>query len=344
MDGIKGPGRAKNLEDAKSFLSDHRLRWLVTGAAGFIGSHLVERLLRLGQRVVGLDNYATGYRENVDSVTAAVGENAELFLMREGDITDYDDCLRASSGVDIVLHMAALGSVPRSMKDPLSTHRNNVEGFVNVLMAARENGIKRVVYASSSSVYGDSPELPKVEERIGHPLSPYALSKRMNEECAELYTRVFGMECIGLRYFNVFGPRQDPNGAYAAVIPRWFSALAKGERPVIFGDGQTSRDFCYIENVVAANILAALTEDERAFKEAFNIACGERTTLNELFRAIRELAPGAGTVEPIYEDFRPGDIAHSLASIEKAESLLGYEPVVKVREGLKRAARWYLKK
>lgn len=344
MDGIKGPGRAKNLEDAKSFLSDHRLRWLVTGAAGFIGSHLVERLLRLGQRVVGLDNYATGYRENVDSVTAAVGENAELFLMREGDITDYDDCLRASSGVDIVLHMAALGSVPRSMKDPLSTHRNNVEGFVNVLMAARENGIKRVVYASSSSVYGDSPELPKVEERIGHPLSPYALSKRMNEECAELYKRVFGMECIGLRYFNVFGPRQDPNGAYAAVIPRWFSALAKGERPVIFGDGQTSRDFCYIENVVAANILAALTEDERAFKEAFNIACGERTTLNELFRAIRELAPGAGTVEPIYEDFRPGDIVHSLASIEKAESLLGYEPVVKVREGLKRAARWYLKK
>lgn len=320
-------------------------RWLVTGAAGFIGSHIVENLLKLGQNVTGLDNYSTGRRENVEHVQALAGEAAQNFTMLEGDIRDYETCLKAASGADRIIHLAALGSVPRSMKDPLASHRNNVDGFVTLLVAAKESGIRRVVYASSSSVYGDDPSLPKTEARIGRPLSPYALSKWMNEESAELYTRVYGMECVGLRYFNVFGPRQDPNGAYAAVIPRWFAALRAGESPVIYGDGLTSRDFCYVENVVRANILAATTEDEAAFGEAFNIACEERTTLNELFAAIRDIVqkehPGP-VIDQSYEDFRPGDIAHSLASVQKARKILGYEPAVRVREGLERAAAWYM--
>lgn len=317
-------------------------RWLVTGAAGFIGSHLVEKLLSLGQAVVGLDNYATGYKKNIGAAASAAENPSETFSMIEGDITDYETCLRACRGVDRILHMAALGSVPRSMKDPLATHRNNAEGFVNVLVAAKENGVRRVVYASSSSVYGDNPTLPKVEENMGEPLSPYALTKQMNEECAELYTRIYGMECIGLRYFNVFGPRQDPEGAYAAVIPRWFDALSKGTRPVIYGDGSTSRDFCYIDNVVQANILAAMTGNEKAFGQAFNIACEERMTLNELFAEIRMLSGCDEKLEPVYEDFRPGDIQHSLASVAKARDMLGYDPTVKVREGLKKTADWYL--
>ncbi len=317
--------------------------WLVTGAAGFIGSHLVEALLKLGQRVTGFDNYATGHRENVESVRSIAGDAARNFDMIEGDIADHEACLRACAGVDRILHMAALGSVPRSMKNPLATHANNEGGFVSLLVAAKESGIRRVVYASSSSVYGDDPTLPKVESHTGRPLSPYALSKKMNEESAELFTRVFGMECLGLRYFNVFGPRQDPEGAYAAVIPRWFAALREGRHPVVFGDGLTSRDFCYVENVVRANILAATTENAAAFGEAFNIACEEKTTLNELFAAIRDLAAPGSEIEPIYEDFRPGDIAHSLADVGKARRLLGYEPVVRVKEGLARAAAWYMK-
>lgn len=317
-------------------------RWLVTGAAGFIGSHLVEALLSLGQRVTGFDNYSTGYRENVESVLALAGDAAGNFDMIEGDVTDHAACARACAGCGRILHMAALGSVPRSMKDPLATLRNNDGGFVSILAAARESGIKRVVYASSSSVYGDDTALPKVESRTGRPLSPYALSKRMNEESAELFTRVYGMECIGLRYFNVFGPRQDERGAYAAVIPRWFAAFREGTRPVIYGDGLTSRDFCYVGNVVRANILAAATANASAFGEAFNIACGERTTLRDLCAAIGDLAaPGSG-IEPLCEDFRPGDIAHSLASVRKARDLLGYEPAVGVREGLAKAAEWYL--
>lgn len=317
--------------------------WLVTGAAGFIGSHLVETLLSLGQRVTGLDNYSTGYRENIASACAAAGDFAENFDMIEGDITDQDACLAACSDADRILHTAALGSVPRSMANPLATHRNNEGGFVSILSAARERGIKRVVYASSSSVYGDDPTLPKVESRTGRPLSPYALSKKMNEESAELFVRVFGMECIGLRYFNVFGPRQDERGAYSAVVPRWFSAFRRGERPVIYGDGLTSRDFCYVENVVRANILAAATENVSAFGEVFNVACGQRTTLNNLCAAIRDLAaPGSG-IEPRCEDFRPGDIAHSLASVRKAADYFGYEPAVGVMEGLSRASAWYLR-
>ena len=317
--------------------------WLVTGAAGFIGSHLVERLLNLGQTVIGFDNYSTGYRENIESVCAAVGGAADNFRMIEGDITDQSASLAAADGVDIVLHMAALGSVPRSIKEPLSASRANSEGFVSMLTAAKARGAKRFVYASSSSVYGDSPELPKRESAIGLPLSPYALTKQIDEQWAELYTRIYGMECIGLRYFNVFGSRQDPNGAYAAVIPRWFDTLSRGERPIIYGDGLTSRDFCHIENVVNANILAATTSDSRAFGEAFNIACGERTTLNELFAEVRSLSVNSPHAEPIYEDFRDGDILHSLADITKAEDILCYVPAVKLRDGLKLAAEWYLR-
>lgn len=331
-------------ETAEEKLRNNPLHWLVTGAAGFIGSHLAAALLALGQRVTGFDNYSTGHLQNVADVSSHAGGAAVRFEMIRGDITDHAACVNACRGADRVLHMAALGSVPRSMKDPLATHRNNEGGFVSLLEAARKSGIRRVVYASSSSVYGDDPMLPKTEPRTGRPLSPYALSKRMNEESAELYTRVFGMECVGLRYFNVFGPRQDPEGAYAAVIPRWFAALREKRRPVIYGDGLTSRDFCYVGNVVRANILAAVTENADAFGEAFNIACGERTTLNELFAAIRDLAAPDSGIAPVYEDFRPGDIAHSLADIRKAQKTLGYEPTVKVSEGLKRAAEWYMKK
>ena len=335
--------KTTDIQRAESILKERPLAWLVTGAAGFIGSHLALRLLLLGQRVIGFDNYSTGYRKNIEAVLSCAGDRAANFTMIEGDITDHAASLEACGGADRVLHMAALGSVPRSMKDPLSASRANSDGFVSILTAAKECGIKRVVYASSSSVYGDSPKLPKSESDAGLPLSPYALTKQLDEQWAELYTRIYGMECVGLRYFNVFGARQDPEGAYAAVIPRWFDALRRGERPVIYGDGLTSRDFCYIDNVVAANILAAVTTDSRAFGEAFNVACGERTTLNELFAEIRALAGGDGRTEPIYEDFRPGDIAHSLADITKAERVLGYEPAVRVREGLKLAAEWYLK-
>ena len=320
-------------------------RWLVTGAAGFIGSHMVEELLKRGYAVRGLDNYATGKRENVDDAVACAGrtDSAKSFEMIEGDITDAAACALACCDVDRVVHLAALGSVPRSMANPTATFDSNAQGFANMITAAKDAGVRRFVYASSSSVYGDEPNLPKVEGRTGLPLSPYALSKWMNEEAAELYTRVFGMECIGMRYFNVFGPRQDPEGAYAAVIPRWFTALQHGERPAIYGDGSTSRDFCYVSNVVSANILAATTENTDAFGQAFNIACERRTTLNELFAMIREIVGANPNLEPVYEDFRPGDVQHSLASVDKARKLLGYEPAVYVREGLERAAGWYLR-
>lgn len=331
------------IQAAEEALKERPLTWLVTGAAGFIGSHLALRLLTLGQRVIGFDNYSTGYRDNIETVRSSAGASAENFRMIEGDITDHSACLEACKGADRILHMAALGSVPRSMEDPLSASRTNSDGFVSILTAAKEQGIKRVVYASSSSVYGDGPKLPKEESDTALPLSPYALTKQLDEQWAELFTRIYGMECVGLRYFNVFGARQDPNGAYAAVIPRWFDSLRRGVRPVIYGDGLTSRDFCHIDNVVAANILASVTTDSRAFGEAFNVACGERTTLNELFAEIRAIAGADESTEPIYEDFRSGDIAHSLADITKAESVLGYEPSVRVREGLRLAAEWYLK-
>jgi UDP-N-acetylglucosamine 4-epimerase len=321
-------------------------RWLVTGAAGFIGSHLVEHLLKLDQEVVGLDNLATGRRENLADVLALVSPaQAGRFQFVEGDIRDPETCARACAGAELVLHQAALGSVPRSIKDPLTTHDVNVTGFLRVLAAARDAGIRRVVYASSSSVYGDHPALPKVEENIGNPLSPYAVSKLADELYGGAFGRCYGLEPVGLRYFNVFGPRQDPNGPYAAVIPLWFAGLLGRGELVINGDGETSRDFCFVENVVQANLLAATADRAATAGQVFNVAFGERTTLNQLFALIRDrvalVRPAARDVGPTYRDFRPGDVRHSLADVGKARRLLGYAPEYSVREGLDRAAAWY---
>ena len=314
--------------------------WLVTGAAGFIGSHLVEALLGAGQRVVGLDNFATGHRSNLDLVTQGAGDR---FRFVEGDIRDLDTVREAVRDADVVLHQAALGSVPRSLADPLATDSVNVHGFVTVAWAAKEAGIQRMVYASSSSVYGDHPALPKVESEIGQPLSPYAVSKRTNELYADTFSRHYGMQIVGLRYFNVFGPRQDPAGPYAAVIPKWFDALVDGDRCTINGDGETSRDFCYVANVVQANLRAALSPDARG---VYNVAYGEQTTLNELHDAIRDLVatrtPEAARLTPVYADFRAGDIRHSLADVSRARHDLGYDPTHDVSAGLAAAADWYL--
>jgi len=322
--------------------------WLVTGAAGFIGSNLVERLLALGQPVTALDNFATGHRSNLESVRQAVGEEAwSRFRLVEGDIRDPDACREACQGARYVSHQAALGSVPRSIADPATSNMVNVDGFLNVLVAARDARVARVVFASSSSVYGDHPALPKVEERIGRQLSPYAVSKRAKELYADVFGSCYGMEIVGLRYFNILGPRQDPNGAYAAVIPKWFAALLSGEPVYVNGDGETSRDFCFVENALRANILAALSSHPEAPGKNYNVACGERTTLNELFALIRDLVaarrPEAAQVEPVYREERPGDVRHSLADISLARRCLGYEPVVRIREGLEKAAGWYFR-
>lgn len=324
--------------------------WLVTGCAGFIGSNLVEALLRLGQHVVGLDNFATGYRHNLDEVRDAVGaEAAARFRFIEGDIRDPEACREACEGVDAVLHQAALGSVPRSVKDPVTSHTVNTDGFLQVLLAARDAGVKRVVYASSSSVYGDHPGLPKVEDQVGRPLSPYAITKKVDELYAQNFAELYGMELIGLRYFNVFGRRQDANGAYAAVIPKWVGALVHGGEVVINGDGETSRDFCYIANVVQANLLAATVPAESgATNNVYNVAVGDRTTLNELFGALKErltaLTPDAAAVVPSYRDFRVGDVRHSLADISKARTLLGFAPQYSVGQGLDDCLGWYFEK
>jgi len=319
--------------------------WVVTGAAGFIGSNLVERLLSLGQRVVGLDNFATGHRRNVDDVLANAGSRADAYRFLEGDICDYSACAAAFQGADFVLHQAALGSVPRSIADPAATNRANVDGSLNVLLAARDVGVQRVVYAASSSTYGDHPGLPKVEDQIGSPLSPYAVTKYVNELYAGVFARTYGTQVIGLRYFNVFGPRQDPQGAYAAVIPRWTLNLLEGNTCYINGDGETSRDFCYIDNVVQANILAALTDNAQAIGQVYNVAAGRRTTLNELFRAIRDgLAirhPEIARAEPVYREFRDGDVRHSLADISKAATLLGYSPTHTVEQGMRATLEWF---
>ncbi|MDE7241009.1 NAD-dependent epimerase/dehydratase family protein [Desulfovibrio sp.] len=320
-------------------------RWLVTGVAGFIGSNLLERLLRLGQTVTGLDNFLTGYRKNLDMVRDAVDEEAwARFTFIEGDIRDLDTCRRACEGAAHVLHEAALGSVPRSIDDPLLTNGCNIDGFLNMLVAARDAHVESFVYAASSSTYGDSPELPKVEDRIGRPLSPYAVTKYVDELYGDVFARCYGFSSIGLRYFNVFGQRQDPYGAYAAVIPQWFASLLKGDTVYINGDGETSRDFCYIDNVVQANLLASLAGKD-ARDRIYNVAFGERTTLNELFALIRdEVArhkPAAATAEPVHRDFRAGDVRHSLADIGRARILLGYDPRHDVRQGLRLAGDWY---
>ena len=322
--------------------------WLITGVAGFIGSNLLEALLKLNQTVVGLDNFATGYQHNLDEVEGLVSpEQWKRFSFIEGDIRALETCRKACTGVDFVLHQAALGSVPRSIEDPILTNGSNISGFLNMLVAARDAAVRRFVYAASSSTYGDHPDLPKREHQIGKPLSPYAVTKWVNEIYADVFARAYGFKSIGLRYFNVFGPRQDPNGAYAAVIPKWFAALLDGGQVYINGDGETSRDFCFIDNCVQANILAAATENQEALGEVYNVACGESTTLNELFQLIKALVVEGGAevrgVEPEYRDFRPGDVRHSLADIGKARKLLGYEPRFSVREGLGRAAKWYMR-
>jgi UDP-N-acetylglucosamine/UDP-N-acetylgalactosamine 4-epimerase len=320
--------------------------WLVTGAAGFIGSNLVERLLELGQTVVGLDNFATGHRHNLDDVRACVGEQAwGHFRFIEGDIRDLEDCRRACEGAEIVLHQAALGSVPRSIENPIATNQANIDGFLNMLLAARDAGVKRFVYAASSSTYGDHPGLPKVEDRIGRPLSPYAVTKYVNELYAGVFQRTYGLETIGLRYFNVFGRRQDPEGAYAAVIPKWIGHMLGGHSCRINGDGETSRDFCYIDNVLQANLLAATASDPEVTDQIYNVACGDRTTLDDLFRMIRdglaEVRPEIAAAEPEYAPFRAGDVRHSLADISKIRERLGYVPSHSVLLGLREALGWY---
>jgi len=327
-------------------LAGRRRRWLVTGSAGFIGSHLLETLLRYDQEVVSLDNFSTGHRSNLEEVRRGVGDKAwHRHAFMEYDITDVNACRRACQGIDIVLHQAALGSVPRSIEDPAATHASNVTGALNLLAAARDAGVKRFVYAGSSATYGDHPGLPKVEEAIGRPLSPYAVSKYVNELYAQVFGQCYGLETVGLRYFNVFGSRQDPQGAYAAVIPRWAAAMLTGTPVIIYGDGETTRDFCYVANIVQANMLAATTEDRAALGEVFNIAVGGRMSLNELYNALRELLreshPGLNIPPAIHEAFRPGDIRHSQADIAKARRLLGYQPTHDTRSGLREALPWY---
>ena len=321
--------------------------WLITGVAGFIGSNLLEALLKLGQKVVGLDNFFTGHRVNLDEVRVQVTPAQwENFRFIEGDIRSLDDCHAACAGVDYVLHHAALGSVPRSLKDPILTNACNVTGFLNMLVAARDAGVKRFTYAASSSTYGDHPDLPKVEEKIGKPLSPYAVTKYVNELYADVFSRCYGMQTLGLRYFNVFGPRQDPNGAYAAVIPRWIDGMISNQPVEIFGDGETFRDFCYVENVLQANLLAATATNPEALNRVYNVALGDRTTLNGLFEMIRVLLAERfehlQSYKPQYRDFRGGDVRYSQADIGKARSLLGYAPTHRVADGMRAAIGWYI--
>jgi UDP-N-acetylglucosamine 4-epimerase len=335
------------IENTRERLKARPLRWLVTGSAGFIGSHLVQQLLELDQSVVGFDNFATGHRRNLDDVCAQVGAerwNRHRFI--EADIRDPGACRLACRGIDIVLHQAALGSVPRSIADPAATHASNVDGFLNVLIAARDAGVGRFVYATSSSVYGDHPALPKVEDAIGRPLSPYASTKLVNELYAEVFARCYDIHSIGLRYFNIFGARQDPEGAYAAVIPRWARALIVGAPVVINGDGETSRDFCYIDNAVQANLLAATVDDPGAVDKVYNVAVDERTSLNRLFELLRGAVaarlPNVANAVPVHGDFRPGDVRHSQADIGKARRLLGYVPTHRLEDGIAAAIPWYL--
>ncbi len=320
--------------------------WLITGVAGFIGSNLLETLLKLDQRVVGLDNFATGHQRNLDEVQTLVAPAQWAnFQFIQGDIRELADCQQACTGVDHVLHQAALGSVPRSLADPITTNAANITGFLNMLVAARDAKVKSFTYAASSSTYGDHPGLPKVEGTIGKPLSPYAVTKYVNELYADVFARCYGFNTIGLRYFNVFGPRQDPNGAYAAVIPKWIACLIKNEPVYINGDGDTSRDFCFIANTVQANLLAATTESADAVNQVYNVAVGDRTTLNTLFGLLRDNLAVNGVApdtQPTYRDFRAGDVRHSQADVSKAQRLLGYAPTRRLAEGIAQAVPWYV--
>ncbi|EJY6114448.1 Vi polysaccharide biosynthesis UDP-N-acetylglucosaminuronic acid C-4 epimerase TviC, partial [Escherichia coli] len=316
----------KKIEDALSSKSE---TWLITGVAGFIGSNLLEALLKLNQKVVGLDNFATGHQANLDEVKESVSaEQWSAFTFVEGDICEPETCVEVVKGVDHVLHQAALGSVPRSIKDPITTNNTNISGFINMLVAAKDANVRSFTYAASSSTYGDHPALPKIEENIGNPLSPYAVTKYVNELYAQVFARTYGFKSIGLRYFNVFGKRQDPNGAYAAVIPKWTAAMINDEPLYINGDGETSRDFCFIENVVQMNILAAQS-DASARDQVYNVAVGDRTTLNQLFNVLKNTLKNNNVIyekKPVYKDFRAGDVRHSQANIDKAKRLLGYVP------------------
>ena len=353
-------------EKVKRELQNNPKTWLITGVAGFIGSNLLETLLKLNQNVVGLDNFETGFQRNIDQAIACAtnalrADNRLLdtasFTFIEGDIRKLEDCQKAmifypsisekeGIPVDYVLHEAALGSVPRSVEDPIKTNMANIDGFLNMLVAARDAKVKRFIYAASSSTYGDHPDLPKVEDKIGKPLSPYAVTKLVNELYTDVFARTYGYKTIGLRYFNIFGKRQDPEGAYAAVIPKWISSLIKNKPVYINGDGETSRDFCYIENVVQINLLAATTDNPEAVNQVYNVAVGDQTTLNQLYEALRvnlaELYPHLVEAKPIYRDFREGDVRHSLADISKSKSLLGYAPQYRIGEGLKEAMTWYV--
>jgi UDP-N-acetylglucosamine/UDP-N-acetylgalactosamine 4-epimerase len=333
-------------EQEKIALARKPQRWLITGVAGFIGSNLLEQLLRLDQKVVGLDNFATGHQRNLDEVLGNNPDKAHLFTFVKGDICNLEDCRSAADGVDYILHQAALGSVPRSISDPIATNRANIDGFLNMLVAARDAKVKRFVYAASSSTYGDHPGLPKVEDRIGNPLSPYAVTKYVNELYAKVFSNTYGIETIGLRYFNIFGRRQDPQGAYAAVIPKWIMQYVAGEAIKINGDGETSRDFCYIDNAVQANILAA-TAASSAANTVYNVAVNDQTTLNQLFgyiesRLIAKLS-NLKKIAPVYQDFRAGDVRHSRADIGKAQNNLGYEPSHTIQTGLDSAMDWYIR-
>ena len=338
-------------EELQEYLKNNQTTWLITGVAGFIGSNLLEKLLLLNQKVIGLDSFDTGYQKNIDEAildaNKILGEDvSKNFKFIKGDIKSIDDCKQACNGVDYVLHQAALGSVPRSIEDPISTNEANINGFINMLVASKESKVKRFVYAASSSSYGDNADLPKVENMIGNPLSPYAVTKLVNEHYASVFAKNYDFKTIGLRYFNIFGKRQDPNGAYAAVIPKWISSILNKESVYINGDGETSRDFCYVDNAVQANILAAMTENNEATDQVYNVALNDRTSLNELYRMIEDSliknVQGLEKKEPIYRDFRPGDVRHSQASIDKAKELLGYQPQFRISEGLNEAIGWYI--
>tara|TARA_B100000900_G_scaffold379318_1_gene364144 strand:- start:985 stop:2025 length:1041 start_codon:yes stop_codon:yes gene_type:complete len=338
-------------EQLQEYLNDNQKTWLVTGVAGFIGSNLLEKLLILNQKVVGLDSFDTGYQHNIDQalqdVQNTTGKDlSSNFNFINGDIRNSSDCNQACSGVDYVLHQAALGSVPRSIEDPIGTNEANIDGFINMLVASRDAKVKRFVYAASSSSYGDNTDLPKIEHMIGNPLSPYAVTKLVNELYASVFAKNYNFKTIGLRYFNIFGKRQDPNGAYAAVIPKWIASVLNNEDVYINGDGETSRDFCYIDNAVQSNILAAMTENNEAVDQVYNVALNDRTSLNELHRMIEDKilqrVQGLEKKEPIYRDFRPGDVRHSQASVDKANTLLEYRPKYKISEGLDETIDWYI--
>ena len=339
-------------EQLQEHLKSNQNTWLLTGVAGFIGSNLLEKLLILNQKVVGLDNFDTGHQYNIDQAIAdankATGKDlSNNFKFINGDIREIEDCQKACSGVKYVLHQAALGSVPRSIEDPINTNRANIEGFLNMLVASKDANVKRFVYAASSSTYGDHPDLPKVEDKIGNPLSPYAVTKVVNELYANVFAKTYGFKTIGLRYFNIFGKRQDPNGAYAAVIPKWVAAILNKEDVFINGDGETSRDFCYIDNTVQMNLLAATTDNNDATDQVYNVAVSDRTSLNQLYQMIEDRLVqrtiGLEKKDPIYRDFRAGDVRHSLADISKAKRLLDYQPKYMISKGMDETIDWYFK-